>query len=85
MPKTHKEKILHAIKSGKELTLTFAENVLGVPSGSVSQRIAELRQAGATIYTNQKRMKGGPNKGKKVTAYRLSTPQQYNGSDEFEL
>jgi len=74
--KSHSEKILSFLQSGRQLTLAVAEGVLGVPADSVRKRIHDLREDGFVIYTNKKRMKGGPRRGEIVTAYRLDNSQQ---------
>ena len=38
---------------------------------NVSARISELREAGFTIFTNRVKVKGGADRGRVVTAYRL--------------
>lgn len=67
--KTQIEKLLTRLANGENLTVTEARNKLGVTS--LFQRIHELRNDGFRIYTNKVRVKAGPNRGKKVTAYRL--------------
>lgn len=62
-------KLLSRLSTGENLTVAEARNKLGVTS--VFQRIHDLRDQGFDIYTNKVRVKTGPNRGKRVTAYRL--------------
>jgi len=70
---SQRQKILRFLASGKQLTVAEA-NRLGV--NRLSARIHDLRNEGFVIYTNQKKMKGGPRRGQKVTAYRLDNADQ---------
>ncbi len=74
--KTQTEKILGFLESGRQLTLGIAEGVLGVPADNVRKRVHDLRNDGFIIYTNKRRLRGGPNRGQVVTAYRLDDSQQ---------
>ena len=68
--KTQIEKLLNRLTTGANLTVSEAKNRLGV--SRLAARIYDLRQEGFTIYTNQVRIKAGPNRGRRVTAYRLA-------------
>lgn len=67
--KTHKQKILNFLGSGKQLTTRYAQSRLGV--NRVSARIYDLREDGWVIFTNAKTVNG-----RRVFQYRLSTDQQ---------
>jgi hypothetical protein len=71
--KTQKQKVLGFLASGKQITEGQARR-LGV--SRLSARIHDLRNDGFTIYTNQRRMRGGANRGSVVTAYRLADVDQ---------
>jgi len=66
---TQRNKLVKRLSSGKNLTVR--EAVVKYRIKNLSARIAELRDEGFPIYTNKIRMKGGPNYGRRVTAYRL--------------
>jgi len=74
--KTQIEKLKSRLNTGENLTVSEARNRFGVRR--LAARIHELRESGFNIYTNSVKMKGGVNRGKKVTAYRLDfrTPIQ---------
>lgn len=81
MTTSQKEKIINFLRSGRQLTVPVATNVLGVPQENLYKRIHDLRLEGATIYTNKRLMKGGVNRGRRVTAYRLATDEQFGGEN----
>lgn len=62
-------KLVRRLSTGKNLTVAEARGKYGI--ARLAARIHELREAGFPIYTNKVTVKGGPNKGRKVTAYRL--------------
>lgn len=62
-------KLIKRLSSGKNLTVSEARSKYGI--NRLSARIYDLREVGFPIYTNEVTMKGGVNRGKKVTAYRL--------------
>lgn len=69
-------KLARRLSTGKNLTATEAYSRYGIKR--LSARIYDLREAGFPIYTNKRIMKGGPNRGREVTAYRLhvsNTPE----------
>ena len=68
---TQNEKIVNFLSDGENHTVREITSRLKV--GNLSARISELREQGFTIYTNQKRLRGGRDRGKVVTAYRLDT------------
>ena len=72
--KTQLEKVLSHLKRGKQLTVSEALSRYGVQR--LAARIYDLRQEGFIIYTNDKKLKGGPNRGKRVTAYCLDGSQR---------
>jgi hypothetical protein len=63
-------KLVRRLSTGKNLTVTEARGKYGI--ARLAARIHELREAGFPIYTNKVRVKGGSNKGRVVTAYRLA-------------
>lgn len=70
-------KLLRRLSTGKNLTVSEARAKYGI--SRLSARIHELREEGFPIYTNKVRVKGGVNRGRVVTAYRLhvkATPKQ---------
>ena len=69
--KTQIEKLLARLNTGENLTVSEAQSRFGVQR--LAARVHELRNVGFRIYTNKVRVKSGPNRGKKVTAYRLDT------------
>lgn len=68
------KKILKHLGSGKTLTVNEAEKRFGVQR--LSARIYDLRNNGFVIYTNRQTMKGGVNRGRRVTAYKLDNVDQ---------
>ena len=62
-------KLVKRLSTGKNLTVSEAKSKYGI--NRLSARIYDLREIGFPIFTNEIRMKGGVNRGKKVTAYRL--------------
>lgn len=68
--KTQREKIVDFLSTGRQLTPGIAEGVLGVPFTTVTKRVHDLRNEGEEIYTNTIRLKGGSQRGERVTAYR---------------
>ena len=73
--KTQREKLLARLGTGTNLTVSEAWNRFGIQR--LAARIFELRNEGFEIYTNKVKVKGGVNKGKTVTAYRLRQPGRY--------
>jgi biotin operon repressor len=69
MSKTQNQKLLERLSSGKNLTVREASSRYRIQN--VSARISELREAGFTIFTNRVKVKGGADRGRVVTAYRL--------------
>jgi len=67
--KTQAEKLFARLNEGTDLTVAEARSKFGVQR--LAARIHELRNEGFRIYTNTIKLKRGPNRGKKVTAYRL--------------
>jgi biotin operon repressor len=68
-------RIFDVLVKGRDLTESVA-NRLGIPFTTVSKRVHDLRSEGWRIYTDKKTLKGGPNRGKTVTVYRLDKRQQ---------
>lgn len=76
-------KLVRRLSTGKNLTVAEAEGKYGI--ARLAARIHELREEGFPIFTNKVRVKGGANKGKVVTAYRLNvdaTPRSLLNSFE---
>ncbi|CAB4141197.1 Helix-turn-helix domain containing protein [uncultured Caudovirales phage] len=63
-------KLIRRLSTGKNLTVAEAQSRYGIKR--LSARIYDLREAGFPIYTNKKVIKGGINRGRKMTAYRLN-------------
>jgi hypothetical protein len=85
MPNTTTQtvKLVRRLSTGKNLTVAEARGKYGI--ARLAARIHELRDAGFPIFTNKVTVKGGSNKGRKVTAYRLdvsSTPKSLLNSFE---
>lgn len=75
MSKTQKEKVLGFLSTGKQITAAQARSRFGVQNlRSVIDRLRN--NDGFTIYTNQKTIRGGVNRGKTVTSYRLADSDQ---------
>ena len=68
-PTTQNVKLVRRLSSGKNLTVSEARTKYGIKR--LAARIFELREAGFPIFTDKVKMKGGVNRGRKVTAYRL--------------
>lgn len=66
---TQNVKLLKRLSSGENMTVREATSRYKI--GNVSARIHELRGAGFRIFTNKVKVKGGADRGKVVTAYRL--------------
>lgn len=62
-------RLLRRLSSGKNLTVSEARAKYKI--GRLAARIHELRGLGFPIFTNKVRVKGGSNRGRVVTAYRL--------------
>ena len=62
-------KLARRLSTGKNLTEAEARSRYGIKR--LSARIYDLREAGFPIFTNKRVMKGGANRGKQVTAYRM--------------
>lgn len=73
--KTQIEKLLTRLSTGTNLTVSEARSRFGIQR--LAARIHELRNDGFEIYTNRVKVKGGRDKGKVVTAYRLRNPENY--------
>jgi len=73
---TQNQKLIRRLSNGKNLTITEAQSRYGVKN--LSARVAELREFGFAIYTNRFTAKGGVNRGKTVTGYRLSVEKTPN-------
>jgi hypothetical protein len=78
MPNTASQtvKLVRRLSTGKNLTVAEAKGKYGI--ARLAARIHELREEGFPIFTNKVTVKGGANKGRRVTAYRLdvsSTPK----------
>ena len=69
--KTQAERLVARLSTGTGLTVAEARSKFGVQR--LAARIHELRNDGFRIYTNTIKVKSGPNRGKKVTAYRLAS------------
>jgi putative ubiquitin-RnfH superfamily antitoxin RatB of RatAB toxin-antitoxin module len=71
MPNTTTQtvKLVRRLSTGKNLTVAEAKGKYGI--ARLAARIHELREAGFPIFTNKVTVKGGVNKGRRVTAYRL--------------
>jgi hypothetical protein len=72
--KSQVKKILKHLGGGRTLTVNEAERRFGVQR--LSARIYDLRNDGFVIYTNRQTMKGGVNRGRKVTTYQLDYVDQ---------
>ena len=70
---TQNEKLVRRLRTGKNLTLAEARSKYGV--ARLSARIHELREAGFPIYTARVKLKGGSNRGRVVTVYRLQVDE----------
>ena len=69
--KTQREKLIERLSTGENLTVSEARNRLGIDH--LAKRIYDLRTEDfLRIFTNKVKVKGGPNRGKKVTAYRMN-------------
>lgn len=69
-------KLARRLSTGKNLTVAEARSRYGIKR--LSARIYDLREAGFPIFTNKRVMKGGANRGREVTTYRLhvsNTPE----------
>ena len=69
--KTQSQKVLNFLATGKHLTPGVAKR-LGISFNSVGKRVYDLRSEGLVIYTNKRTLRGGPNRGQRVTGYRLA-------------
>lgn len=61
-------RILRYLQGGRDLTATQARQRFGIKN--VSARVSELREAGYSIYLNEKKTQNG----RTIKAYRLGAP-----------
>lgn len=65
------QKLFRRLRTGKHITTTEARSRYGIKR--LAARIYDLRSAGFDVYTGKYTVRGGKNRGKLVTAYRLVT------------
>lgn len=70
---TQNQKLVRRMSNGKNITEREAYTRYKV--ANLSARISELREAGFPIYTNRVLIRGGQDRGKYVTGYRLNFAQ----------
>lgn len=66
---TQNAKLVRRLAAGRQITVAEARSRYGIKR--LSARIFELRKRGFAIYTSQKVMGGGVNRGRRVTTYGL--------------
>jgi len=63
------QKLFRRLRTGKHITNTEARSRYGIKR--LAARVYDLRSAGFSVYTGKYIVRGGKNRGKSVTAYRL--------------